>query len=111
CGFRGFGFDGPNRTLEMAGVTMAELAASLSAGELRTRIIDKTGLAGTFDVQLKWTADPVSPPPMGPSAPPADTNGPSLLSAIQEQLGLKLQPAKGPVDVLVIDHLESPSAN
>ena len=117
CGFRGFGFDGPNRTLEMAGVTMAELAASLSAGELRTRIIDKTGLAGTFDVHLKWIADPVSATAVhaqvvpGPPPPPVDTNGPSLLSAIQEQLGLKLEPAKGPVDVLVIDHLESPSAN
>jgi uncharacterized protein (TIGR03435 family) len=104
CGFLGFGVEGLDRKLEMAGVTIAELASSLSRGELRT-VLDKTGLAGTFDVNLHWSVDPAA------STEPAPATGPSLFAAIQEQLGLKLESSKGPVEVLVIDHVEKPSAN
>jgi uncharacterized protein (TIGR03435 family) len=99
CGFRGFGVEGLNRKLEMAGVTMTELASALSRSELRRKIIDRTGLADAFDVHMTWSLD-------SPSS--AD---PSLFTAIQEQLGLKLESAKGPVEVLVIDHIERPTAN
>jgi uncharacterized protein (TIGR03435 family) len=82
-------------------------------------ILDKTGLIGSYDYTLKWTPDDTPPPPPGgplggppPGGdPPPDANGPSLFTAIQEQLGLKLEPQKGPVDVIVIDHIEQPSAN
>jgi uncharacterized protein (TIGR03435 family) len=105
CGFRGFGVEGLNRKLEMPGVTMTELASALSRSELRRKIVDKTGLAGEFDVHLIWSLDTPS------SADPSAAAGPSIFTAVQEQLGLKLESAKGPVEVLVIDHIERPSAN
>jgi len=72
-------------------------------------VIDRTGLTGTFDVHLKWAADP-STGAGGPGTAD-DPTGPSIFTALQEQLGLKLESAKGPVEVLVIDHVEKPSAN
>jgi uncharacterized protein (TIGR03435 family) len=101
CGFLGVEVDGLNRKLKMDGSSMTELAQSLSRAELRRTVVDKTGLTGAFDVQLKWVLD----------APDAGDPGLSIYTAIQEQLGLKLESAKGPVDVLVIDHVEKPSAN
>ena len=72
-------------------------------------VIDKTGLSGTYDFNLKWT--PLdSGPPVGAASSP-DGESVSLFSAIEEQLGLKLIPAKGPGQVLVIDHIEHPSEN
>ena len=72
-------------------------------------VINNTGLAGRYDLLLNWTPDD-APPPLLNGAP--DPNPPpGLFTAIQEQLGLKLDPAKGPVSVLVIDHIEKPSGN
>ena len=71
--------------------------------------MNNTGLEGNYDFKLEWTPDP------GPSAPdgqPVETPlGPSLFSALQQQLGLRLEATKGPVDVLVIDHVDKPSEN
>jgi len=108
CGYPRMGSDGLNRTLEGAGVSMAVLAANLSRSELHRKILDRTGLTGTFDVYLKWTIDS----PAGPASPGIsdDPTGPSVFTALQE-LGLKLESAKGPVEVLVIDRVEKPSAN
>lgn len=115
CGFLGFGVEGLDRKLEMAGVTMAELASSLSRGELRRTVVDKTGLDGTFDVNLHWSMDAVqaSPGTAGDPAPlpTANLTGSSIFAAIAEQLGLKLESTKGRVEVLVIDHVERSSAN
>ena len=91
-----------NTDLEATGVTMTDLAANLSAPLDRT-VIDKTGLTGRYDFRLRWTADNV--------ATPAEDAPPSIFTAIQEQLGLKLQAAKGPVKTLVIDHVEQPTEN
>jgi uncharacterized protein (TIGR03435 family) len=66
-------------------------------------VVDQTGLAGKFDFYLKWTWEEV--PAGDPNAPPG------LFTAIQEQLGLKLELVKAPADVLVIDHIEKPSEN
>jgi uncharacterized protein (TIGR03435 family) len=101
CGFRGFGVDGQNRKLEVFGITMAELVAILQRSELRRTIVDKTGLAGTFDVRMNWSLE---------SASAADA-GPAIFTALQEQLGLRLEATKGPVEVIVVDHVEKPSAN
>jgi uncharacterized protein (TIGR03435 family) len=63
-------------------------------------VVDKTGIAGRYNLKLQWTPDDA-----------AADSGPSLFTALEEQLGLKLEPAKGPVQVLVIDKIEMPSAN
>jgi uncharacterized protein (TIGR03435 family) len=78
--------------------------AALSMGTDRP-VIDKTGFQGTFDVDLQYS--PALPNAEGL----ADPSLPSFFTVLQEQLGLKLEPARGPVDVLVIDHIERPSAN
>ena len=84
--------------------------------ELGRRVIDKTGLTGKYDFELKWTptqpsAAPLSPPPQRPESALAADPGPSLFTALQEQLGLRLESEKGPVEVLVIDRAERPSKN
>jgi uncharacterized protein (TIGR03435 family) len=72
---------------------------------------DRTGLAGTFDVVI--TFNPEQQPPLdlppGFVPPRVDRDAPSIFTAVQEQLGLKLEPARGPVEVLVIDSVERPT--
>jgi uncharacterized protein (TIGR03435 family) len=91
--------------------TMSQLAADLSgqvaAADLERQVIDKTNLSGEYDFILKWLT---AANEMKAAADPK-FGGPSIFTAIQEQLGLKLQPDKAPVEVMVIDHLEQPSAN
>ena len=78
------------------GTTISELMRRLSP-TLGRPVVDRTGLTGPFDLELKWSPDQT------------DTTGPSLFTAIQEQLGLKLESQRAPVDVLVIDRLERPT--
>ena len=70
-------------------------------------VLDRTGLTGRFDLDLQWTDLAQLLQPENNASPPAD--GPSFPTALQEQLGLKLESTKGPVDVLVIDHVEHPT--
>jgi len=94
-------------------IPMTQLATSLAPFVSRFTA-DKTGLTGDFDVELTWTLEPVSADVAGDRLPAAapDTSGPpSIFTALQEQLGLKLVSERGPVDVLVVDHLEEPSEN
>lgn len=81
-------------------------------------VIDKTELTGKYDINLQWTPaagefqlPPGGPPPGLPPLPPVDPNGPSIYAALQEQLGLKLESQKAPVETMVIDHIEEPSEN
>jgi len=114
CGFHMTPDYGLNRTLDGKGITMAALAANLSrtyVSLLGRNVIDRTGLTGGYDVHLKWAMDSLSAPAGLNTAPPSDVTGPSIFTALQEQLGLKLESAKGPVEVLVIDHIERPSVN
>lgn len=78
-------------------------------------VIDRTGLTGNYDIDLKWTPTPgqlpPGPPPPGVEPPQIDPNGPSLETALQEQLGLKLDAERGPVEVLVIEKLVPPTEN
>jgi uncharacterized protein (TIGR03435 family) len=90
------------------------LAQSLSDATSH-KVIDKTGITGSYDFKLDWTPTPgqMTPPP-GPeneTLPPPDPSGPSVFTAVEEQLGLKLQATKAPVEVIVIDRAEKPSAN
>jgi len=73
-------------------------------------IVDKTGLTGRYDIDLTFT--PEQPLPVGLNLPPADPNGPSIYTAVREQLGLKLESQRDQEEVLVIDHVErQPSEN
>jgi uncharacterized protein (TIGR03435 family) len=89
---------------------IARLAALLSnngfAGVDRT-VIDKTGLVGEFDFTIEWAIPLATLDP----EPAADATGPSLGTALREQLGLKLESTRGPVEILVIDHIERPTPN
>jgi uncharacterized protein (TIGR03435 family) len=91
-----------NTEMTATGVTLSDLAMNLSFPLDRT-VINKTGLTNRYDFRLRWTADGVD---VGATDAPPD-----LFTAIQEQLGLKLQAAKGPVTTLVVDHVEQPTDN
>jgi len=71
-------------------------------------IVDRTGLTARYDIDLNWTPDRL-PQAVAPDAPLADPNAVSIFTAIQEQLGLKLEPARAPIEVLVIDRVERPT--
>jgi uncharacterized protein (TIGR03435 family) len=110
CGIR----IGPGN-MAVGGSQMSRVADSLAifAGRL---VFDKSGLTGNYDFTLTWTPDqmanrPPGAPPGPDGAAPVDPNGPSLFTAVQEQLGLKLDSQRGPVTVLVIDRAEHPTEN
>jgi bla regulator protein blaR1 len=100
-------------------LNMSFLADVLSGQrELGRLVVDQTGLKGNYDWTLKWTPDqsvPMFKSPEGASvsgdAPAPDSSGPSIFTALEEQLGLKLEARKGPVETLVIDSIEKPSEN
>ncbi len=103
--------------LEANGIEFANFVQMLSQ-VLRRPVIDKTGLKGLYDIKLKWTPEmgqgttPFGPVPAGAAPPPApDPSGPSIFTAVQEQLGLKLESTKGPAEVLVIDSVQKPDEN
>ena len=87
---------------------MDELAASLG-NRVGRPVIDKTGLSGKFGFELSWVADLILA--TGTPDPGADISGPSIFTALQEQLGLRLDSQKGPIEVLVIDRAEKPAEN
>ncbi len=96
------GEDNDKKVLTVDRASMTDLAAILSDQAGRP-VIDKTGLTGHADITLKWSDDIA-----------ADAGGPDVISiftAVEEQLGLKLQPSKAPIDTLVIDHAEMPTAD
>jgi uncharacterized protein (TIGR03435 family) len=106
CGFRRL----PGKATGRA--TMADLAGRLlnSAVDDHRPVEDRTGLSGTFEFDLEWT--PVLPVPAdAPPAPPVDPNGAPLFTALREQLGLKLDPAKIAIDILVVDSATHPTEN
>jgi uncharacterized protein (TIGR03435 family) len=90
--------------------TMMEFLAEDLSEELGRKVVDHTGLTGRYDFTLTWTPDDSAAAVAG-NAAAGMAQGPSLFTAVQEQLGLKLEPVKAPVDVVVIDHLEKPGEN
>lgn len=93
-------------SVRIAGAPLADLAPMLSTRVQRT-VVDRTGLKGTWDLRLTYAPDPAQIPP-GPLFPGVsfDPNGPSLFTALQEQLGLRLEATRAPVEVLVIERAE-----
>jgi uncharacterized protein (TIGR03435 family) len=101
------------------GISIEHLARLLSQ-QLGRTVVDETGLTGNYDFTLQWTPDDRAGPMPDASqgggarsedAPPPDSSRPSIFTAVQEQLGLKLESRKIPVEMLVIDHVEAPSEN
>jgi uncharacterized protein (TIGR03435 family) len=102
-------------SVNIEGATLSMFAGLLGM-VLDRPVIDKTGITSYFQIRLVFSPDdsaaprPATADPGAPAAVRA-SDAPGIFQAIQEQLGLKLVPAKGPVDVLVIDHIERPSEN
>mgnify|MGYP003476739560 CR=1 FL=1 len=103
-------------SVEGGGQPILQLATLLAPYVSRI-VIDRTGLSGAFDFTLHWTPEglppaPAAPPPPGGGPgllPLVDPNGPSIFTAVQEQLGLKLDAQRGAIDVLVIDSVAAPT--
>lgn len=91
------------------GIPMLSLAANLG-GEFHRIVEDKTGLTGKYDVTLHWSKSHLLDG-QPDAQTTAEDSGPSIFTALQEQLGLKLESAKEPVDTIVVDHIEMPSEN
>ena len=106
-GFRGLG------NLVVRNANMADFANLMQSAVLDRPVVDQTGLPDKFDFTLLWTPDETQFVGMGAKVPPPPENptNPDLFTAMQQQLGLKMESAKAPVDVLAIDHVEKPSAN
>jgi uncharacterized protein (TIGR03435 family) len=90
------------------GLTIVNVVDGLSAFVDRV-VLNQTGLTGTFDMELRWTPDVGTPG--AASGPQTAVTLPTFFTAVQEQLGLKLERATAPVDILIIDHAEPPTAN
>jgi uncharacterized protein (TIGR03435 family) len=90
------------------GISFSSLASTLD-GELDRPVVDKTGLTGTYDLYLRWMPD--NDATLNSKDAGADLTLPSLFTAVQEQLGLKMVPARGPVSVLVVDSVQVPTQN
>ncbi|MBV9443848.1 MAG: TIGR03435 family protein, partial [Acidobacteriaceae bacterium] len=126
---RDSGSDQPRRGIMMNGrgqLTVndagIDILTNVLSHQLGRIVLDKTGLRGRYDFTLNWTPEPgegrMNPGGPGPSregpsgaAPPPEQSGPSLFTALQEQLGLKLESQKAPVGILVVEHVEKPSEN
>jgi uncharacterized protein (TIGR03435 family) len=100
------------RALTARGMTMPRLAGVLR-GRVDRPVLDRTDLAAAYDLELEWSSDLglQQAPPGAAGASALTPEGVSLFTALQEQLGLKLDPARGPVDVIVIDSAEPPTSN
>lgn len=100
---------------QVAGQSMAAFANSLGM-QVGRPVLDESGLQGAYDFTLTFMPDPGGrgmppglPPPGAPELPPIDPNAPALPTALQEQLGLRLESGKGPVEMIVIDSIEQPT--
>lgn len=104
------------------GITMTQFISGLARlmPNVDRNVVDRTGLTGTFDLDLTWTPDqsltnagaagmPMPGMPAGVQAPAVDPNGPSVFTALREQLGLRLESTSGPVQVLIIDRVDRPN--
>ena len=107
-------FRGKLGDLMVRNANMADFTGLLQSVVLDKPVLDQTELTGRWDFMLKWTPDDSQFSGMGAKIPPATDAAdapPNLYTAIQEQIGLKLDATKAPADVLVVDHVEKPSDN
>ena len=95
------------------GANMGNFRNFMQGNVMDRPVVDQTGIEGRYDFQLDWTPDEFQFSPIGVKAPPAPENAahPDLYTAIQQQMGLKLEAVRAPVDVMVVDRVERPSEN
>jgi uncharacterized protein (TIGR03435 family) len=103
CGIMG----GPG-SIRFDGFPISQMATML-AGQAGRMVVDRTGLTGSWAFTLTYAPEQRGAPPPGADQPAPDPNAPSLFTALQEQLGLKLESTKGPVEVVVIDAINKPT--
>jgi uncharacterized protein (TIGR03435 family) len=100
--------------LGAGGRAIAQLVQMLS-GSTGRPVVDKTGLTGAYDFSLRFAPEPGANGPFGAPPPgvlpPPDPDAPNLYTAVQEQLGLKLENGRGPIEVVAIDRLEKPTVD
>ena len=111
---RGAMFAGPNMVIAKA-VPVARLTRPVM-NELRKPVMDNTGLTGLYDIEMQWIPAQMAEmlqnlPPDVQLPPGMDANGATIAKALQDQLGLKLDNATGPVEAIVIEKIEKPAAN
>jgi uncharacterized protein (TIGR03435 family) len=119
CGMGRARSSGSLMVADWYGVSMAELAGRLLSFEADLPVVDQTGLTQRFDVHIEYVPDRHITGPVTlngvvtdrPAAAADPTAGPSIFSALEKQLGLKLTPGKAPLDVIIVDHAEKPTAN
>ncbi|MCE3245910.1 MAG: hypothetical protein K0S72_2038 [Arthrobacter sp.] len=105
--------NGPNQLFVSSGTTIDGFCAYLSRVTGRT-VVNSTELSGRFDIRLEYLPDLAAPGSTAADQPEGQAGiqpGPSLFTAVEQQLGLKLSPVKGTRQVIVIDHVEKPSGN
>lgn len=101
----------PQRILLPArNASMADLVSVMQRAILDRPVVDKTGLAGRYDFNLEWTPDESQ---FGGDVSPAASDAPiaPFFTAIQQQLGLRLEATRGPIETVVVDHAEHPASN
>ena len=99
-----------NGEITAGAMPLSSLVFNLTGVVGRT-VVDKTGLTGKYNFELKWTPEHGVQASADNGQADAENSAPSIFTALQEQLGLKLQSSKGPVETLVVDHIEMPSEN
>lgn len=104
------GLVGSVGSLTAGGISISQLVTLVLAPRVGRPVIDRTQLTGYYDMTLTFRADDLAPPGQ-PQVSPPDADSPTLTTAIEEQLGLKLEPTKGLSEVLVIDRIERPTEN
>ena len=110
CGLRSFAVGIGTGRMSVHGFRIAQLA--VVARDAGRRVVDKTGLTGDFDWDLTWTPQVFLQGSFDRERfPSIDPDGPSVFTALSEQLGLKLESTKGSSDALIIDHVEQPTSD
>ncbi len=117
CGWTGRGTAGPNMILVQGGVSLSRFSQVLGDLILDRHVVDDTGIAGTFVIQLEYSPDDSTPDRPGPGRPVRSSEssdippGPTIFTALEQQLGLRLESTKTPHGYIVIDRVERPSEN
>jgi uncharacterized protein (TIGR03435 family) len=116
CGLGSMRMSDGRQVAEVWGTTLDEFAGRMLSTWTGRPVIDKTGLSGRFDVRVEFTFQHAGGPvtlngEAVPSPPAAEGAGPSIFTALQQQLGLKLSPEKMPMDIVVVDSAQRPTEN